>query len=304
MESRRAEVGLAAALRDLGLEPLVEAHDERELERTLASGGRLVGINNRDLRTLLVDPERAVRLRDQVPDDRLAIAESGVRDPQLVAIWRAVGFDAALVGEALVRAADPRAEAARFMAAGRPPSDPANVSRRPFVKICGVTDEDAVLAAVRAGADAIGLNLVPGTPRALPLPDAASLAAVARRSATQTARPTIVAITVDASAPDLAALADALDPDVIQLSGAEPPERVRVVPRPAWKSLPVPPDAVADAIVKLNARLGLPSGLAAMGVERSMYDRIIDGAMADHTHKTNPRLATRDDYARMLDDSM
>jgi 4-hydroxybutyrate dehydrogenase len=63
-------------------------------------------------------------------------------------------------------------------------------------------------------------------------------------------------------------------------------------------------DAVAAAIRDLNRRLGLPSGLAALGVERSLYERIVDGAMADHTHKTNPRLATRDDYVRMLEDSM
>ena len=61
-------------------------------------------------------------------------------------------------------------------------------------------------------------------------------------------------------------------------------------------------DAVAEAIRDMNARLGLPSGLAALGVERAMFERIIDGAMADHCHKTNPRLATRDDYARMLED--
>ena len=65
-----------------------------------------------------------------------------------------------------------------------------------------------------------------------------------------------------------------------------------------------PADAVADAVRDLNRRLGLPSGLAALGVDESMYERIIDGAMADHTHKTNPRLATRDDYGRMLDESM
>jgi 4-hydroxybutyrate dehydrogenase len=63
-------------------------------------------------------------------------------------------------------------------------------------------------------------------------------------------------------------------------------------------------ERVADAIRELNARLGLPSGLAALGVERSMFERIVDGAMADHTHKTNPRVATRDDYGRMLEESM
>jgi 4-hydroxybutyrate dehydrogenase len=58
---------------------------------------------------------------------------------------------------------------------------------------------------------------------------------------------------------------------------------------------------VAEAIAALNARLGLPAGLAAMGVTRELFDRIIDGAMADHCHKTNPRLATREDYRAMLE---
>jgi alcohol dehydrogenase class IV len=61
---------------------------------------------------------------------------------------------------------------------------------------------------------------------------------------------------------------------------------------------------VAEAIRERNARLGLPSGLAAMGVTREMFDRIIDGALADHCHKTSPRIATRDDYRRMLDASL
>lgn len=61
---------------------------------------------------------------------------------------------------------------------------------------------------------------------------------------------------------------------------------------------------LGEAIRAMNARLGLPSGLAAMGVERDWYDRIIAGAMADHCHKTNPRLATEDDYRQMLDASM
>lgn len=61
---------------------------------------------------------------------------------------------------------------------------------------------------------------------------------------------------------------------------------------------------IGDAIRELNGRIGLPSGLAEIGVERSQFERIIDGAMADHCHKTSPRLATREDYLHMLDSSM
>ena len=61
---------------------------------------------------------------------------------------------------------------------------------------------------------------------------------------------------------------------------------------------------VAAAIVAMNARLGLPSGLAAMGVTADVFEAVIDGAMADHCHKTNPRIATRDDYRQMLQASM
>ena len=62
--------------------------------------------------------------------------------------------------------------------------------------------------------------------------------------------------------------------------------------------------ALAQALRELNARLGLPSGLAAMGVTEDLFERVIDGAMADHCHKTNPRIATRDDYREMLAASM
>ena len=61
---------------------------------------------------------------------------------------------------------------------------------------------------------------------------------------------------------------------------------------------------IAEALREMNARLGLPSGLAAMGVERGWFDRIIDGALADHCHKTNPRIASREEYREMLEASM
>jgi alcohol dehydrogenase class IV len=61
---------------------------------------------------------------------------------------------------------------------------------------------------------------------------------------------------------------------------------------------------LAQALRELNARLGLPSGLGAMGVTRDLFEKIIDGAMADHCHKTNPRIATRDEYREMLETSL
>jgi len=61
---------------------------------------------------------------------------------------------------------------------------------------------------------------------------------------------------------------------------------------------------IPDAIRDMSARLGLPAGLAAMGVERASFDQIIHGALADHCHKTNPREASREDYVQMLEASM
>ncbi|MDB5915175.1 MAG: 4-hydroxybutyrate dehydrogenase, partial [Ramlibacter sp.] len=64
------------------------------------------------------------------------------------------------------------------------------------------------------------------------------------------------------------------------------------------------PADIPEAIRSMSARLGLPVGLAEMGVRREDFGKIIDGAMADHCHKTNPREATREDYERMLVESL
>jgi phosphoribosylanthranilate isomerase len=263
--------GLVRRAFEIGLEPLVEAHTEAELDAALSTDTRLIGINNRDLGTLEVDTERADRLRSLVPDDRIVIAESGVRDTSTVGRWRALGFDAALVGEALMRTGDPRSVAASFVAAGRQPDDPANVARRPFVKICGVTDAAGVQAAIRAGADAIGLNIVAGTPRALSVAEAAELAAVARAAApSDRARPRIVLVTADAPAELLADAVAAVDPDAVQFSGAEPPDRVLAAPRPAWRTLHVA--AAADGGERSTDTAGTVRALLAGGVERVLID--------------------------------
>jgi len=260
-----------AEARDLGLEPLVEAHDEREVAAALESGARVIGLNNRDLRTLAVDPERAVALRPLIPDDRLVIAESGVRDPATLAGWRAIGFDAALVGEALVRSARPASGARAFVAAGRPPTDPANVGAIAFVKICGITNADGVLAAIRAGADAIGLNLVPGTPRALELDEAVTLARLVRTAAPVDRRPAIVAITVDRTIRELREIAAALEPDAIQLNGTEPVDVVAALGRTAWKVIHLPAESV-DVALDTPGIVALARDYLAAGATRLLLD--------------------------------
>jgi tryptophan synthase beta chain len=260
---------LVTQARDVGLEPLVEAHDRRELDVALESGARVIGINNRDLRTLVVDTERADRLRALVPDDRIVIAESGVRDGATVARWRALGFDGALVGEALMRAADPAAALRSFVAAGRQPGDPANRDRRSFVKICGVTDADGVRAAVRAGADAIGLNVVPGTPRELEPAEAAGLAALVRDIAPTERRPVIVLVTADADAARLAALTASVDPDVIQFNGTESDTTVAGAARRAWRALHVPATTEGASTDPILVRA---HAFLAGGVDRLLVD--------------------------------
>ena len=91
----------------LGLDALVEVHDEPELELALESGATLIGVNQRDLVTFEVDHERAVRVSKTIPNGVVKVAESGVRDRDDARRLRDAGFDAILVGESLVTAGDP-----------------------------------------------------------------------------------------------------------------------------------------------------------------------------------------------------
>jgi tryptophan synthase beta subunit len=262
--SRRGLRQAVDAVLDSGMEPLVEVHDRRELDLALESGARVIGINNRDLRTLEVDVERADRLRELVPDDRLVIAESGVRDPSTVARWRALGFDGALVGEALMHSDDPTATTRAFVAAGRQPDDPANVARRPYVKVCGITTPEGVSAAVLAGADAIGLNVVAGTPRLLAADEAAGLAALAR-TLSATRRTDVVLVTDDVRSDAVTAVAETVAPDVIQQHDHSP--RPTDDPRRAWRVIHAPSDTGAHDELVAAARVLLDAG-----VERVLLD--------------------------------
>lgn len=104
-------------IRELGMTPLVEAHDADELERAADIGAALVGVNARDLRTFELDRELFGRLADAFPPDAIRVAESAVRTADDVAFYRAAGADAVLVGEALVTGGDPAGAVRSFMEA-------------------------------------------------------------------------------------------------------------------------------------------------------------------------------------------
>lgn len=90
----------------LGLAALTEAHDEAEIASAVSAGARMIGVNNRNLKDFSVDLGNAARLRDCIPADRLYVAESGVKAPADAAAMKAIGADAILMGEALMRAED------------------------------------------------------------------------------------------------------------------------------------------------------------------------------------------------------
>ncbi|MCR4589092.1 MAG: indole-3-glycerol phosphate synthase TrpC [Lachnospiraceae bacterium] len=91
---------------ELGLSALVEAHDEKEVERALDCKARIIGVNNRNLKDFTVDTDNAARLRKMIPKNVLFVSESGVKTPEDVKKIREMGADAALVGETLMRADD------------------------------------------------------------------------------------------------------------------------------------------------------------------------------------------------------
>jgi len=107
---------LYAEILDLGMTPLVELHDELQLDRVLDLGATLVGINNRDLRTMTTDLGHVLSLRSRVPDRCTLVAESGIRTRGDVRRLEAAGIGAMLVGESLLKQPDPGAAAAALLA--------------------------------------------------------------------------------------------------------------------------------------------------------------------------------------------
>jgi len=182
---------------------LTEVHDAAETQRAVALGARIIGVNNRDLRTLTVDMNTTPRLAPEIPRDRLVIAESGISSRDEVASLRAHA-DAFLVGSALMRAA--RLDAAvRRLVYGQ-------------TKVCGLTRPEHAMAAVTAGATHGGLVFVDDSPRKLTRDEAESV----RRAAPLE----WVAVFADRPPEEIAGLAKGLELHAVQLHGNEGPKEI------------------------------------------------------------------------------
>jgi indole-3-glycerol phosphate synthase/phosphoribosylanthranilate isomerase len=143
---------LMAEAERLGLDTLVEAHDAEELRRAAELGAPVIGLNARDLSTFAIDRAAQLRLLAEAPRDRIVIAESAIETRAQGAAAELTGAKAMLVGSTLMRAPDPGAKLAELIS-------------RPLVKVCGLTRQEDVDAAVEAGADLVGFILAQESPR-------------------------------------------------------------------------------------------------------------------------------------------
>jgi indole-3-glycerol phosphate synthase/phosphoribosylanthranilate isomerase len=238
----RAVIGEAARL---GMDALVEAHDEAEVRRAVALGAEIVGINNRNLITLEVDLGVTERLGRLIPADRLVIAESGIMTRADVERLSRHA-DAFLVGSSLMRAPDP-AEAARVLAFGR-------------VKICGITNVADLRMATDVGAAFAGLIMVPNTPRAVTFGQAEAIADAAGDAK-------IVGVFRNEKVMQVALAARVIGLHAVQLHGEEDARYIM-----ALRNL-LPEECEIWAAGAVGREMPLPR----MGADRTLFDTEIGG---------------------------
>jgi indole-3-glycerol phosphate synthase len=147
-----AATALLQVARSLGLDTLVEAHDAEELARAAKLDAPVIGINARDLSDFSIHRRKQLELVAAAPTDRIVIAESGIATRAQAAAAELAGANAILVGSTLMRAADPGEKLRELVS-------------RPLVKVCGLTRQEDVDAAVEAGADMVGFILAAESPR-------------------------------------------------------------------------------------------------------------------------------------------
>jgi anthranilate synthase / indole-3-glycerol phosphate synthase / phosphoribosylanthranilate isomerase len=278
---------LLRVARGVGMEPFVEVASLEELHVATSAGAKVIGVNNRNLKTFKVDPLTTVRVAAELERTSYAaalFAFSGLKGPDHVvelkeslpnpAILRGV-----LVGEHLMRCADPGAEVAsllhawegeagRWAAVTTPEGFVRAIGNKPMVKICGVCSASDAALVCRSGASFVGMILCPGTPRTVEPDEACLISQQVRRfretdpssllgdrsgtlldrmsrvvRAAKQSRPLTVGVFRDQSAREVAEIATRAQIDLVQLHGDEAPAEFGAFPWPIIKVLHVDPAA-------------------------------------------------------------
>ena len=254
----------------LGMEPLVEVNNPEELSVALDIGAKVIGVNNRNLHDFNVDMSTTTRVNAALDGrDVILCALSGISSPSDVEKYVAEGVRAVLVGESLMLAKDPT----QFLRSliGLPPPEP-NTRTRSMVKICGIQSIVDAEIAIDAGADLLGIILVPGAKRRISLDTAREISHLTRsaRSNRSTEHPAIPTSSIQTSSlpwfshhsshlrsrrkpllvgvfqnQPLAEILETIDEiglDLVQLHGDEPQSWARFIPVPVIKCFHVSPD--------------------------------------------------------------
>lgn len=247
----------------LGMEPLVEVNNVKEMEIAVKLGSKVIGVNNRNLTTFHVDMDTTTRLMSMCSKDTILCALSGISGHQDVKPYRESGVGAVLVGEALMRAKDTATFITGLLGGEEAAIRPSG-KRDILVKICGTRSAEAAKAAIEAGADLIGVILVNGRKRCVSYetaqqisktvhetmrnspPEAQPLHAQDRATSffehtsavhlRQPKRALVVGVFQDQPLSYVLELQKQLDLDLVQLHGSEPTEWASLIPCPVIRS--------------------------------------------------------------------
>ena len=243
----------------LGMEPLVEVNTVDEMAIAVKLGAKVIGVNNRNLTSFEVDLETTSRLLDQVPKETIVCALSGITGPKDVEAYQKNSVGAVLVGEALMRAKDTANFIRELLGVAEAvhKSSPGPL----LVKICGTRTAETATEAIKAGADLIGMILVPGRGRHVPYKDAVAISkavhesrvttgnVVGDRVSTQASdffanaaanisshRALLVGVFQNQPLEEILELQKAYELDIVQLHGDEPLEWANLIPVPVIRS--------------------------------------------------------------------
>lgn len=263
---------------ELGMEPLVEVNNAKEMELALALPAKIIGVNNRNLHDFEVDMDTTSRLSELVKTkDVVLCALSGISNAEDVRRYASEGVNAVLIGESLMRAKDPSAFISELLSQPLPPSEPAWRASKPLVKICGIRTKDEALSVADAGADMIGLMFVEKSKRYIDLDTAKEISGAIRMSrftvgssaiptnnegsgpwftahasrlSATTSRPLLVGVFQNAPLSVILHAISYTQLDAVQLHGAEPIEWAHQIPVPVIRAFHVANGSGVDGITR------------------------------------------------------